>query len=359
MENDIGVINYAEVGFNGPFNGKEQLSIPDGCAPLFGDRALARALFSSLVDEVGYQGEVAEVRRDVLRGLLNRSDGLIKRLFVPDDDALERLAAVGASSANAVRAVEVVYHAAALARATGTPLRVPPILLQGPPGSGKTRVARAIAAALDLPTELMSGSTMAEPGAVCGYNLAWRNPGMGSVAKALIAAPTLAVAVVVDEIDKLGSYVRDQDTSDALLPLLEPTTAANWTDDFLGAPMAADGLLWLMTCNDIELLSAPLRDRCIVIDVPALDGAGFVTALDDIMDELATESRLPAAGLSAEASVLLLGVSLRRARTALRLALAVAVTAGRRRVEPGDVHAALRLVGPGRSSEERRIGFVR
>ncbi len=106
-----------------------------------------------------------------------------------------------------MRAVEVVYHVAALARATGSPLRMPPMLLHGPLGSGKTRLARANVEALGLPLQFVSGTMMADSGGLCGCGRAWRIPGMGTIARSLIVAPTLAIGLVLDEFDKVGSYI--------------------------------------------------------------------------------------------------------------------------------------------------------
>ncbi len=140
--------------------------------------------------------------------------------------------------------------------------------------------------------------------------------------------------------------------------MLEPSTAARWADDWLGVEMRADGLMWVMTCNEIGSLSETFRDDCIVVGKPVLGGSGREAAVSAATTDLARESHLRMHDLPSGAAAALDGVSVRRVRMVLRVALGIAVTSGREVVDVDDVRAALTVVGAG-PSEGRVIGFVR
>lgn len=301
----------------------------------------------------------AEARLSFLQGLVVPGT-MKKRPFIPDEEVGQSLDALSMSAPNAVRAIDVVRHAAALSLATATALQVPPLVLAGPPGSGKSRVALGLARALGMPREVVLGASLSDPGPICGYGLAWRGAGPGRVARSLIASTTLGTAVIVDEADKIASWQAGQRTLDALLPLLEPTTAREFQDDYVGVPMRADGLMWILTVNDLSMLSGPLLDRCVVIDVPALEGREVLDAVRRIAAELATECGILDAELSPGALRLLLEVPPRRARLVLRMAFGMALGDGRSRAGQTDVAAALRLSGlDAESGQARRFGFAR
>jgi ATP-dependent Lon protease len=324
---------------------------------LFEVRALAAAIAAASPAGDAMLSPEAEGRLSLLQGLI-ASGNLTKPGFVPASDVIQRLDSLSAITPNAVRAIDVVRHASALSLATGTALRVPPMVLVGPPGSGKSRAASGIVRALGMPAEVVLGASLSDPGPICGYGLAWRGAGPGRVARSLIASRTMGIAIVVDEADKVASWQAGQRTLDALLPLLEATTAGTFEDDYVGVPMRADGVVWILTANDVTVLSEPLLDRCIVVEMPALDGREALSAVERIVDELATEFRIMDAELPLGALRLLSEIPPRRARLVLRMAFGIALGNGRARAGQRDVIAALRLSErDGQGRQGRRMGF--
>ena len=73
---------------------------------------------------------------------------------------------------------------------------------------------------------------------------------------------------VLDEIEKAGTSRHNGQVHDALLAYLERETACRFHDPYVQAPCDLSHVTWLMTANSLESLSAPLRDRCRVIQFP-------------------------------------------------------------------------------------------
>ncbi len=142
------------------------------------------------------------VRKALLARYRDDMDLTWRKHLVADDGMLTRLRALTTGAGNMSGAIEVIRRAAVISRHTGTPLRVPPLILVGPPGTGKTRIAGMIASAIGTSVRIVVGSSLQDTGPLLGYGPAWRGAGPGIVAKSLIACPTAAPVIVIDEAEK-------------------------------------------------------------------------------------------------------------------------------------------------------------
>ncbi len=308
-----------------------------------------------------------EQRRCYLRRYAQAPGGLFRRHLVADADAIRRLDAVEAEAPNAAAAVEVVKRAALLSRHAGSPLRLPPLLLVGPPGTGKSRVARRIAEALGTSLTTIDGGSTTDRGPIVGHDPGYRGASPGKIATALLDGPTAGPVILLDEVDKVSAYSHAVRPLDALLPLLEPSTAGAFVDTYVGLPMRAGGVSWLLTANSATGLPAPLLDRVVTVEVPPLGRAETRAAVRRVFRELLAEHGLPAAELGDAALKRLESVGLRQARRTLSLAIGPALAAGRDAPDDADVAEAIALVGrpaPRRRKLERRpparppVGFI-
>ena len=274
---------------------------------------------------------------------------------------LERLRQLDAASPNFTVVTRLVTRAAHLSRQAGQPLRLPPVLMLGSPGIGKTRYARALAAALGTGAEVITGTTLADVKALTGYGTAWRGAGQGRLAKALVAADTSAPLIFIDEADKVRDFEARSCPLHVLLTLLEAHSAAQFTDEYLQVPMRADRVLWFMSANTLDeyAFSAPLLNRLVVITVPDLTPDQQDGVVRVMLAEIAAEANLFVAPPGVEVFEALRPLGLRRARLALELALAYAVEAGRRHLTRLDVTEAIALLAGGDPGANRRpIGFA-
>lgn len=262
---------------------------------------------------------------------------------------------------------ELVRDAAQLSLATQTPMRVTPLLLLGPPGVGKTRFARALAQALDTTLDTIDGATIPDMGSIVGYPPVWRASGPGYAAKALVQAASSAPVILCDEIEKVVDYDRNPHPANKLLGLLERHTARVYQDEFIRVPMNAAHAIWIFTANNTAGLSAPFLDRVVTIAIPRLSRAASDAVFKAMLAEVVVELGLPVTVENQAALHGLRSLGLRRAKLAVELAIAHAVSDGRRVLHRDDVERAARRLraratpprAPARKSTLRGpIGFI-
>ena len=158
--------------------------------------------------------------------------------------------------------LDFVQGEIALCHLQGAPLKLSPILLVGPPSTGKTRFATRLADSLGLPVETFSFATESTVGRLAGTHPSIKGACEGNLFRLLASSAPKNAFYIVDEIEKThegsGALVSPQN---ALYGLLEQRTAREFRDDYVGVPVDASFINWIATANDLPKLSGALKSR--------------------------------------------------------------------------------------------------
>lgn len=137
-----------------------------------------------------------------------------------------------------------------------------PILLLGPPGTGKTHYARELSELLGLGFEKVDLAATTAGMVLVGTSSQWGNSKPGLVASHLLQKRIANFVLFLDEIDKADNkFINGGDVNNSLLTLLEPETAKEFQDEFVQVPMDASNICIILTANEEKNIDEPVLSR--------------------------------------------------------------------------------------------------
>ena len=351
------------------FVGRQSNAGQDDAQTDSGDVNTADALFPvysvleplKLLNKTSTPDKETRLRNETLY-LELKSRGNLRLLAAPGKDTLVDLKRLKASFPHFGEVVDLVArqvalhakrHAAKVVRQQGRdpdprdtgdhlPL-LPPILLSGPPGVGKTRFTQELAMVLGIPVRRQAFDNSQSGSALLGSDRHWGNTHHGLVFEMLATGTVANPIVLLDEIDKCASSRQAGHPLASLHSLLESVTASRVKDLSLGMEINARHILWIATANDPALIEPSLRSRFREFWVNHPQGEAALVMAESISREIHAELNLDDMALPTKRiTTAIAHLTAREQVSALKQSFAAAVADGREEIVLGDLPAEVR-----------------
>jgi ATP-dependent Lon protease len=141
------------------------------------------------------------------------------------------------------------------------------LLLAGPPGIGKTSLIKnGVAKALDWPFQFISLGGDSDASTYTGHQLVYESSHCGKIANSLIAAKSMSMVLMFDEVDKISTTPKGEEIQHLLIHLTDPVQNGDFEDKyFTGIPIDLSRVMFAFSANDLNRLDRVLLDRFVVI----------------------------------------------------------------------------------------------
>ena len=299
----------------------------------------------------GLAGETSEV----MRGALRKAGALGQTRFLTLPPTGAALAAIAEDFPNFLEVTEFVRRRVLLCEmVSNAPFKLPPILLSGPPGTGKTAFSQRLAQVVNTPITCIDVSTLDTACKLTGLDAGYSTGHPGLVWDAL-QQECMSPIILLDELDKHPTDIRYASLA-CLLGLLEPMSARRYQDSALRLPIDASYVIWIATCNNLNEIDAPLRSRFKSFHISPPDKKQSQAVVRSVHRALRVAEDWAQAfepELSLEVETTLIGYTPRAIRQALEDGYAQAAECGRRKLLPQDLSSPTRYEQPRTS-----MGFI-
>lgn len=260
---------------------------------VFAESYGAMQLFSIVEAEELYLCREAKYGREnkdhvdsIIRKILKRGNrrALAK---APAQEAIDRLRR---DFPNAEHAIDQVQRAAALSRLTDDGFfQMPPLLMWGVPGVGKTAFMQALARCMGVPFRRHDIGALSMGGQLFGLSLGWATGRTGDIFNMLTESAFLNPVVLLDELEKAGGN-SNAPVIPGLLALLEKETSGSYRDEAIDLALNAGHVIWCAAGNDQHLMSHALRSRFVETTIERPEGEDAVRVANSIYRSLRAAS---------------------------------------------------------------------
>ena len=285
--------------------------------------------------------EVHDRQKELFQRL--KAQGHLRQVAPTGEHTLTELVGLRAELPHFAAVIDLVRDQLLLARARRQPLSLPPLLLLGDPGVGKTHFSFALAQVLGTAFRRHSFDNDSSGSALVGSDKRWANTSYGLVFDLVCLGAHASPVIVLDELDKASTRQGCWPLA-PLHTLLETVTAVKTRDISVDLEFDASRVIWIATANDEGRIEASILSRFTVFRIEAPTGEQALqvaaTVAASVHNDMALADFEPP---SRRIVHLLAHLSPREQGQALRRAYAAANAEGRNRLERQDLPAQVLL----------------
>ena len=298
------------------------------------------------------------LRLESLTRLLSADNQQWREKLVIDPVTLRNLNSFLNETPNFETANEIIKASASLSNFATSQIKIPPLLLLGEPGVGKTRFTTALSRIFNSKHIPIAVNTMTDAMDITGSTVSWKGARPSRLTKALVAGTNASPTIIFDELDKYSPSGSEKPSRlyDILHSLLEEENSSRFMDEYYNVEFNLSNAIFIATANDTSMLPESLLDRFNVVKIRNHTQKEKRVILRSIFNKFLTENNNSFHSVDDEVLDLISTQRVRLSQKIINLAMGLAAIDHTKTITKNHIQKAISIL----KNEESRpqIGFL-